>query len=178
MTEDFSAQEHQARMRILEAAWASLTAKEAFWQKVQAGGRFQEDRAVRTLACLGRYFTDRGRGILTLGVAGFDWEAEIVLRTIYECAVKIMLLALVDEAERAELLEEFWDLVPEASDRKTARKAASAEAVLPQGAAARDVFRLMQDERVLRNVSIRRRPQSGGFGFFGDVADVFPVPGQ
>lgn len=78
MTEDFAAVERTARTRILDATWTSLSAKEDFWRVVQEGPRFVEDEAVKTLACLGRYFTDRGRGVLYLAMSGFDWEAEII----------------------------------------------------------------------------------------------------
>lgn len=146
-----STDERRARLTIIEAACKCLAAKEEFWQVVQSGERFSEDSGVRTLACLGRYFTDRGRGVLKLGESGFDWEAEIILRTIYECAAKILLLALVDDAERASLVNEYWELAPESSDRKTARKAVFAETVFPKDHASRDVFRILQDDRFIRD---------------------------
>lgn len=174
MENDLAATEGQARARILEAAWESLSAKETFWRAVQATPNFERDEGVRTLACLGRYFTDRGRGVLNLGISGFDWEAEILLRTIYECAAKLLLLALVDEGERTTLLEEFWEVAPEASDRKTARKAAEAESVFPEDHASRDVFRLLRDDRMVRkalNLNKAERRRIEGKWSFAEIID-------
>lgn len=151
--------ESTARNEIFEAAWASISAQEAFWRAFLNSENYPSDEGLQTLGALGRYFTDRGRALLTLGVRGFDWDADIVLRVMYECAAKIFLLSSVDDEERALLVTEFWHLVPASSDRKTARKAALAQVVFPDDHPSRDVFALIQDSRMARASQILSKPE-------------------
>ncbi len=105
-----------------------------------------------TLALLLRYYVDRGQGVLSLLQNGLHWDAEILLRTCYECASKTLVIALSPPLERDHLVWEFWVPLGEAADRKTVRKAIFAERVFPDAADhARDVFRLLRDPRMIRD---------------------------
>lgn len=173
MTQTLAEIENAARDELFEAAWLCLSAQETFWKTVRAAPTYANDD-VHTVCCLGRYYTDRGRGILTLGVRGFDWDADILVRTLYECAAKIFLITLADEKQRAELVDEFWQILPEFSDRKRARKAALAEAVFPPDDPSRDVFALMRDQRMVRssrNLTKAERRQLEGKWSFSEIVD-------
>ena len=105
-----------------------------------------------TLSMLLRYYVDRGHAVLSLLQARLDWDAEILLRTCYECASKTLFIALSPPPERATLVWEFWVPLGEAADRKTARKALFAEQVVPASPSqARDVFRFLRDPRMIRD---------------------------
>lgn len=97
------------------------------------------------------FLGDRGRGVLALLEADLDWDAEIVLRSYYECASKILYLALCPQGDRTRLVEEFEVVLAEAGDKRRARKAALAEkAAVGESTDVRDVFRLMHDKRMVR----------------------------
>lgn len=103
----------------------------------------------RTLCMLYQYFLDRSGSVVTLLTNRLDWDAEILLRTCYECASKVLRIALAPSHEQVKLVEEFWGPLGESANRKAARKAVFAESVFPKTCQApRDVFRLLQDSRV------------------------------
>ena len=103
----------------------------------------------RTLCMLYQYFLDRSGSVITLLANRLDWDAEIVLRTCYECAFKVLRIALASSREQVKLVQEFWGPVGESANRRAARKAVFAEAVFPETCQApRDVFQLLQDPKV------------------------------
>ena len=105
-----------------------------------------------TLCALLQYYMDRGDAVLSLLANRLDWDAEILLRTCYECASKILFIALSPQNERANLVWEFWIPLGEVSDRKTARKADFAErAASHTNEYVRDVFGTLRDPRMIRN---------------------------
>ena len=109
-------------------------------------------RVESTLSMLLRYYVDRGHAVLSLLENRLDWDAEILLRTCYECASKTLLIALSPPPEREQLVWEFWVPLGEAVDRKTARKAAFAEKVLSDmNEGARDVLQMLRDPRMIRD---------------------------
>ena len=110
------------------------------------------NEVARTLCMLFQYMLDRGRAVLVLLRNRLDWDAEIVLRTYYECALKILFISLSAPSERAAIVWEFWAPLGEAADRKAARKAGFAQNVLPEtDRDGRDVFRLLRDSRMVRD---------------------------
>lgn len=54
---------------------------------------------------------------------GYAWDAEIVLRSFYEVAVKILLIGFAHDSEKDQLVGEFWTDLSAVYTRKTARKA-------------------------------------------------------
>lgn len=60
----------------------------------------------------------------------------------------MLLLTLSEESEQESLIEEFWEIIPIALDKRRARKAKIAEGGFPEGHPSRDVFRLLYDERM------------------------------
>ena len=111
----------------------------------------QPDRVHETLSMLLRYYLDRGAAVLSLLEIRLDWDAEIVLRTCYECAVKILFIALNPRSDRESLVWEFWVPLGEAGDRKAARKASFAEkGISHTDEGARDALRLLRDPRMIR----------------------------
>lgn len=112
----------------------------------------EPDHAHSTLSMLLRYYVDRGHAVLALLSSRLDWDAEILLRTCYECASKTLFIALSPRSERQRLVWEFWVPLGEAADRKAARKAGFAESVFPDTAEdARNVFRLLHDPQMVRD---------------------------
>ena len=119
---------------------------------VDTGHETQADNIGRTLHMMLHYLCDRGRTVLFLVANDFDWDAEIVLRSYYECAAKILFIALSPPSEQGVLVEEFWVPLGEAADRQTARKAGYAEDVFPRDDQnSRDVFRLLRQPVMIRD---------------------------
>lgn len=112
----------------------------------------EPDEVRHTLCMLFHYMCDRGGAVLALVSNRLDWDAEIILRTYYECAAKIMFVTLTSPEKQKDEVWEYWIPLGEAADRKAARKAGFAEQVFPDGDKDnRDVFRLLQDPRMVRN---------------------------
>lgn len=172
MPETLLDRETKTRDELFQAAWESLSIQESVWKALAATANHGGDDVLRTCSCLGRYYADRGRAVLTLCVRGFDWDADIIVRTMYECAAKVFRIALAPAADREALVDEFWEWLPESSDRKIARKAALAEAVFPDGHPSRDVFALMKDarmQRTSRNLNKAQRRQLEGKWSFAEI---------
>ena len=71
---------------------------------VAASGLHTEPNEVaRTLCMLLQYFLDRGRAVLGLLANRLDWDAEIILRTYFECASKILFMALSDKIRHCQV---------------------------------------------------------------------------
>ena len=112
-------------------------------------GNAESKDVQRTLCMLYQYFLDRSGAVVALLTNRLDWDAEILLRTCYECAVKVLRIALAPPREQVELVEEFWGPLDESANRRAARKAVFAEAVFPETCQGpRDVFRLLRDPKV------------------------------
>jgi hypothetical protein len=98
-----------------------------------------------TLNHLAHYLFERGRGVIVLVHNGLDWDAEIVLRSYYECAVKIIYICMTKGDDQARAVTEFWEDLSEISDKKTAHRAEYAKNVFPdEDLADRDIFELLQ----------------------------------
>lgn len=104
-----------------------------------------------TLRLLLGYILERGFAALRLMTMRHDFDAEILLRTFHEGAAKLMLIALTPEADRFEVLREYWAGLGEVSDRKTAHRAGVAESVMPEGRSdSRDALKVLQSRRFQR----------------------------
>jgi Family of unknown function (DUF5677) len=135
-----------------------------------------------TMRMLFLYYCDRARAVIQLAEYGLSWDAEIVLRSAYETAAKLLFMVTADDAMRAALAAEYWTDLASAADKRTARKAGWAEAVFaPDDQANRDVFRLLQHPTMIRTGIIakeeaRRLEQKWSFSEIIDKLAV-NIPG-
>jgi hypothetical protein len=102
-----------------------------------------------TLRVLNAYAQDRSQAAYCLIVNGLVWDAEIVIRTIYEVFAKIALLSTAQEAEREQLLEEYWSILAAVYDRAAALKSQPAERLAAKFGTEGDVrtFSMLRDAR-------------------------------
>lgn len=104
-----------------------------------------------TLRLLLGYILERGFAALRLITMRHDFDAEILLRTFHEGAAKLMLIALTPEADRANVLGEYWSGLGEVADRKMAHRAGLAESVASEDRdGSRDALRVLQRRCVQR----------------------------
>lgn len=83
-----------------------------------------------TLRQLFAYMSERSQAVSYLVSSGYTWDAEIVLRPLYEVNARIWLICLApDEKAREALVTEFWGDHAEIHNRKRANRAATAVAV-------------------------------------------------
>lgn len=104
--------------------------------------------ATPTLKALFWYLSSRSQAVSFLLSYGYAWDAEIILRSFYETAAKILLLCFAEPAEKTQLLDEFWNTLGAINNRRTARRAALAEKVHEPNDLSGPIFRLLQDARV------------------------------
>lgn len=101
-----------------------------------------------TLKTLFWYLSSRSQAVSFLASWGYAWDAEIILRSFYETAAKILLLCFAEEGEKPTLVDEFWNKLGPINDRRTAKKAAHAERVFEPNSVSASVFGLLQDGKV------------------------------
>ena len=101
-----------------------------------------------TLKMLFWYLASRSQAVSFLASNGFGWDAEIVLRSFYETAAKILFICFADEAEKDNLVVEFWRGLGSIDDRRTARKANFAKNVFDAGDISNMTFALLEDGRL------------------------------
>lgn len=111
-----------------------------------------------------RFFIDtifaRSRATFALIRNGCCWEAEIILRSLYEAHARSILFCVANDHEP--LLHEFWVANLSSSDRKTALKARLSSELFPNGSPDSDIFRFLQEPSVFdvepkANKAARRR---------------------
>lgn len=161
---------------LRDAAWTLLITQRNDLL-VEVEGWAEPTPIQRVLLALFQLLGDRGRGVLALLNAGLDWDAEIVLRSFYECASKIIYLATSSELDRPSRIHEFEVILAEASDKRRSRKAAFAEAIFDdQSATDRDVFRALQHPDMVRNSEIiskkERQAVEGRWSFSGIIEQL------
>ncbi|WP_294123816.1 DUF5677 domain-containing protein [Sphingomonas sp.] len=105
----------------------SMTSVVAFQRRLFGSGMLPKDLTSETLRVLSSYQIDRSQGTYCLLVNGLVWDAEIVLRTVYETFAKVTLIASSSAAERDQLVHEYWNELSDIYDRKAASKAAAAQ---------------------------------------------------
>jgi len=104
---------------------------------------------VQTLRLLVHYKSERSQAVSLLLSHGYSWDAEIVLRSIYETTAKIVFICSAEETEQEILIAEFWQGLGAINDQKRARKAELTEKLFknhdPFSAA---VFSLLQNKKL------------------------------
>lgn len=105
-----------------------------------------------TLRVLNEFQQDRTQATYCLIVNGLVWDAEVIIRVVYETFAKAAFLATASEEQRQELLHEYWVLLGAVYDRQTALKAEPCERLFNR--AGRDgssrVMATLRDKRVYR----------------------------
>jgi hypothetical protein len=101
-----------------------------------------------TLKNLFWYLSSRSQTVSFLISYGYSWDAEIILRSFYEAAAKIVFICFADEAEKLNLINEFWHELGPIGDRKSAHKAKFAEQIQKKESVSASIFAMLQDSRV------------------------------
>ncbi len=129
--------------QLQDSCLAALTQIRDEVQELFSGRELDRSAATATLKSLFWYLGSRGQAVSFLICNDFGWDAEIILRSYYETAAKIMFICTAAEADKNRLVEEFWNR--STSDGRTARKAAEAEKALPNDHFSKVVFQALQD---------------------------------
>ncbi len=90
----------------------------------------QKNLHSETLRVLNHYQQDRAQAAYCLIVNGLVWDAEVIIRVVYETFAKVAFLATASEEQRDELLHEYWELLGAVYDRQGALKAEASERLL------------------------------------------------
>lgn len=104
--------------------------------------------ATQTLKNLFWYLSARSQAVSFLISYGYSWDAEIILRSFYETAAKILFICFAEEDEKPNLIDEFWNGLGPINDKRTARKATFAEKMFEKGGVSFSVFAMLQDGRI------------------------------
>ena len=94
------------------------------FEKIEPEKRILAGETVRVLT---HYQFDRSAAAYTLITYRMVWDAEIIVRTIYETSMKVLFIGAHNPPFRDELMREFWEILPAIFDRKGAAKAEEAE---------------------------------------------------
>ena len=115
-------------------------------------GFSDDDDLGSTLEFLFRLLGDRAAGAMALLGVVLPWDAEIVLRSYYECSVRILYFSLSDVEAQDQLVDEFWNILGAASDQRRARKAHFAKKIFDANdSGSRDIFALMELDSMQRS---------------------------
>ncbi len=80
-----------------------------------------------TVRVLLQYQFERSAAVYDLLVNRMVWDAEIILRSIYETSAKIMFIGAHNDCARDDLVRQYWGELSSIYDRKGASKADEAE---------------------------------------------------
>lgn len=114
--------------------------------------RTEKNLHSETLRVLNQYQHDRTQAAYCLIVNGLVWDAEVIIRVVYETFAKVAFLATASEEQRADLLGEYWDLLGAVYDRQGALKAEAGERLLKRFGSdgSSRVMASLRDQRVYR----------------------------
>ncbi|WP_147395233.1 DUF5677 domain-containing protein [Azospirillum cavernae] len=102
--------------------------------------------STETLKNLFSYLSSRNQAVSFLISHGYSWDAEIILRSFYETAAKILLICFAEDDDKDILINEFWNGLGSINDRKRARKAAYAEQIFETDSMSASIFSALQDD--------------------------------
>lgn len=144
-------------------------------------GYSEYDDLGSTLEFLFRLLGDRAAGTMALLGMVLPWDAEIVLRSYYECCIRILYISLSAPETRKLLVDEFWNILGAASDQRRASKARFASKIFPtDDTASRDVFNLMQLDSMQREKGTINKKQRQAieqrWSFFGMINELDRLP--
>lgn len=101
-----------------------------------------------TLKQLFWYLSARNQGVSFLVSWGYSWDAEIILRSFYETAAKILFICFAEDEDKAKLIDEFWNKLGSINDRRRARKAEFSVHLKEEDDVPNSIFEALRDERL------------------------------
>lgn len=101
-----------------------------------------------TLKQLFWYLSARNQAVSFLISWGYSWDAEIILRSFYETAAKILFVCFAEDKDKPELMDEFWNKLGSINDRRRARKAEFSAQMKETDNVSTAVFEALKDERL------------------------------
>ena len=87
------------------------------------------------------YICDRNCALVMLIQYGYLWDAEMLVRPIFEATLKVLFISYAEETERKRRIEEFWELLPEIHRLKQSERARIALDRVGEGTSADSIFR-------------------------------------
>jgi hypothetical protein len=112
-----------------------------------------------TLKRIFAYFSERSQTVSHLISIGYPWDAEIILRTVYESSAKIWLICLSSHTQRDNLIQEFWETTGYIHNRKRSHKAHLAKQIhmaLNTGCDTR-IFDLLEYKNLFNHDSLNKK---------------------
>lgn len=101
-----------------------------------------------TLGKLFNYLSSRNQAVSFMVSWGYSWDAEIILRSFYETAAKILFICFAEQQEKPLLIDEFWNKLGSINDRRKARKAEFSEQMTAAGSVSSSIFEALNDGRL------------------------------
>jgi hypothetical protein len=109
--------------------------------------------ATMTLKQLFWYLSSRTQAATFLVSWDFPWDAEIVLRSFYETGAKIVFICLAPPDQVAALIDEYWDALGSAGDKRRTRKAEFAETLFKENADSARIFSFLRKPSASRTTA-------------------------
>ncbi|TKV76132.1 DUF5677 domain-containing protein [Rhizobium sp. AU243] len=101
-----------------------------------------------TLKKLFAYLSSRNQAVSFLVSWGYSWDAEIILRSFYETAAKILLVCFAADEDKSVLMDEFWNRLGSINDRRRARKAEFSAQIMDADNVSSAIFDALKNERL------------------------------
>jgi len=107
----------------MDAKLASISAIRDDVQDIFARYGESTSEVTPTLKRLFHYLSTRSQAVSYLLSAGYAWDSEIILRSFYDTAAKILLISFTPKDEQSALIGEYWNDLGAIYNRKRARRA-------------------------------------------------------
>ena len=127
------------------------------FERFDTASESERSLASETLRVLLNYQFERSSGVYSLIANRMVWDAEIVLRSVYETSAKVMFIGAHHKSAQDDLIAEFWGDLSAIYDRKGAERAHVGEKLRKRYAEDGDDIRIF---RHLQNPAFLRRTQS------------------
>jgi hypothetical protein len=101
-----------------------------------------------TLRQLFWYLSARNQAVSFLVSWGYSWDAEIILRSFYETAAKILFVCFAEDKDKPDLIDEFWNKLGSINDRRRGRKAEFSAQMKETDNVSTAIFEALKDERL------------------------------
>jgi hypothetical protein len=130
------------------------------------------------------YVCDRNCALVVLIQNGYLWDAEMLIRPVFEATLKILFISYADPIERTRRIQEYWDSLPEINRLKQSERARIALERVFEGTSADNIFRVLildvEEEARLRSEWPRqqRRTLEQKWSFNEMIRDVEAFMGK